>query len=232
MSAIYKITNLVNGKFYIGSSVRVRIRFYEHRHDLRKGIHHCEHLQRAWDKYGAESFRFEVVETIERDGDLTAAEERWLAEHHGKPYCYNIGRVPGAAFLGRKHTDAAKAKVSKAQKGKKHRLGHTNSPEHRARISASNKGRKLSQEQIEKHRQRMFGTSYAKGRVVSHAQRALFFKRVTEITSGLEFESVLAAATHFGIQRSSVSRMLGLDKPLRWGRHRGLHFRYLPPSPE
>ena len=227
MSAIYKITNLVNGKFYVGSSVRPRTRFGEHRRTLRTGEHHCGHLQRAWNKYGEANFRFEVVEHV--DGDLAAAEERWLAEHHGKPYCYNIGRVPGAAFLGRKHTAAAKAKVSKAQKGKQHRLGHTNSPEHRARISAAMKGKKKSQEHVEKIRQRMIGTAYAKGHTVSAEVRALTAKRVAEITSGTEFASVAAAAAHYGIERPNLIRTLRNGGIVKRGPHAGLHFRYLPP---
>lgn len=229
MSVIYKITNALNGHFYVGSSVNVRARFWQHRSELQKGIHHCQHLQRAWNKYGEDNFGFEIVEQVGTDQDLAATEERWLAEHHGKPHCYNTGRVPGAAFLGRTHTDEAKAKVSAAQKGKRHRLGHTNSPEHRRRISEANKGRKVSPERVEQFRQLITGNSYAKGRVVGYAQRALFFKRVAEVTSGLEFESVLAAASHFGMQRSSVSRMLALDTPMKRGPHAGLYFRYLPP---
>lgn len=228
MSAVYNITNTVNGNFYIGSSVRVRIRFYEHRHDLRKGIHHCAHLQRAWNKYGETNFRFEVVEQVE--GDLLAAEDRWLAEHHGKPHCYNTGRVPGAAFLGRKHTDEAKAKVSKAQKERPRKRGYKLTPETRARMSAAAKGKKKSPEHAEKIRQRMLGTSYAKGRVVTDEQRAAMGKAVAELTTGLEFITVADAAKHFGIERPNLIRTLRNGGLVKRGPHAGLHFRYLPPA--
>lgn len=279
MTAIYKIRNLINGKFYVGSSVDVRVRFQTHRRNLRKGKHHCQPLQRAWDKYGEECFKFEVVEKVATPDDLFTAENRWLDEHHGKPYCYNLSKCADAFmrgmkfsdehkakisaavtgnksskgykrtpeeceiirqrargrknFLGRKHTEESKAKMSEASKGKQRRLGHTNSPEHRARISAANKWRKLSSEHAEKIRQRMIGTSYAKGRIVTAEMKARFEKPVVEVTTGLTFQSVNAAAEHFGMNRPNISRTLKNDAPLKRGPKKGLHFRYaLPQSPE
>lgn len=117
MLAVYKITNLTNGKIYVGSSVNVLSRFKNHRYDLRKGRHHCVPLQRAWVKYGEDSFKFEVLEEVESPDDLYVAENLLLDEHYGKPHCYNTGTRAGAAFLGRTHTDEAKQKVSDALKG-------------------------------------------------------------------------------------------------------------------
>lgn len=226
MLAVYKISNVANGKFYVGSSVNVRVRFQTHRRELRKGTHHCEPLQRAWDKYGEDRFKFEVVERLASPDELLAAENILLIEHHGQAYCYNVGTRAGAAMTGRTHADAAKAKVSKAQKGKQHRLGHTNTPEHRQRISAAMAGKKKSPEHVEKIRQRMIGTSYAKGRVVTEAMRALLARPVVEIVAALKFPSVRAAADHFGLGRANVIRALRNDAPLKRGPKKGLHFRY------
>jgi len=38
---------------------------------------------------------------IEDAAKLWEAEERWLTEHFGKPYCYNAGRSPDAPMRGR-----------------------------------------------------------------------------------------------------------------------------------
>lgn len=62
---IYKITNLINNKFYIGSSSDLKKRLYEHRRELNLGVHANKHLQSAWNKYGEENFKFEIIETIE-----------------------------------------------------------------------------------------------------------------------------------------------------------------------
>lgn len=60
---IYKIVNKVNGKFYIGSTIRKKhIRKYEHLSQLRKRIHTNSHLQSAFNKYGEPNFEFLIVE--------------------------------------------------------------------------------------------------------------------------------------------------------------------------
>lgn len=59
---IYRIFNILTGDFYIGSSVNIIKRFSIHKSALFKGLHHNKHLQSAWNKYGDENFKFEVIE--------------------------------------------------------------------------------------------------------------------------------------------------------------------------
>lgn len=98
---IYKIRNVVNGKFYVGSTTNTRERFRNHRKMLRGNRHHCRHLQASWNKYGEDCFKFEVQEVVEDAAKLWEAEERWLVEHFGQGYCYNSGRAPEAPMRGR-----------------------------------------------------------------------------------------------------------------------------------
>ena len=46
MIGIYKIENKVNGKVYIGQSIDINTRWYNHRKELNGNRHHNEHLQR------------------------------------------------------------------------------------------------------------------------------------------------------------------------------------------
>ena len=125
-NVIYKIRNVVNGKFYVGSAKDTRVRFRQHRKLLRKGTHHCKHLQAAWSKYGEDVFKFEVVERLSSWEELEPAEDRWLLEHVGQPYCYNSGRSArapwrgasgaGTPFYGHKHTSEALSALSAATK--------------------------------------------------------------------------------------------------------------------
>lgn len=46
-SGIYKITNVVNNKIYIGSACNIMQRFSNHKSSLRKGKHHSIYLQRS-----------------------------------------------------------------------------------------------------------------------------------------------------------------------------------------
>ncbi len=101
-NVIYKIRNVVNGKFYVGSAADTRTRFRQHRKLLRKGKHHCKHLQNSWNKHGEDVFKFEIIENVESRDKLEAAEDAWLAEHVGKKYCYNTGRSAKAPWRGTK----------------------------------------------------------------------------------------------------------------------------------
>lgn len=64
-SGIYKITNTVNGKFYIGSSKKIEERWDWHKQYLNGKYHINPKLQHAWDFYGEEKFIFEIVEEVE-----------------------------------------------------------------------------------------------------------------------------------------------------------------------
>ena len=97
---IYKIINLTNGKFYVGSTVDYKDRFKCHRARLRKDRHHSKHLQAAWNKYGEDNFLFKVIESIPEGESLQAAEDVWLIEHVGKDNCYNTGMRSGAPWRG------------------------------------------------------------------------------------------------------------------------------------
>ena len=59
---IYKITNLVNGKIYIGSSKDIKYRWSQHKTQLRGTMHGNTYLQNAWNKYNEENFKFEIIE--------------------------------------------------------------------------------------------------------------------------------------------------------------------------
>lgn len=64
MIGIYKITNLVNGKCYIGQSTNIKKRWSAHKSDAfnKKSVTYHYPLYRAFRKYGIEHFSFEVLE--------------------------------------------------------------------------------------------------------------------------------------------------------------------------
>lgn len=64
---VYKITNITNGDFYIGSSINIEKRKYVHFYQLDKNIHHNKYFQRAYNKYKKDNFIFELVEECEEN---------------------------------------------------------------------------------------------------------------------------------------------------------------------
>lgn len=57
-SGIYKITNKVNGKLYIGSTNNFSTRWRNHKHNLLKNKHCNRYLQSSVNKYGLANFEF------------------------------------------------------------------------------------------------------------------------------------------------------------------------------
>lgn len=100
MACIYKITNLINGKFYIGSTIRpVYIRKYEHFSELRKGKHCNKYLQNSFNKYGEVNFKFEILERVEFTKETSRLEMGKLIVNLESEYVktlnpeYNIDRI-------------------------------------------------------------------------------------------------------------------------------------------
>lgn len=87
---IYKIENAVDGKVYIGQTVRnYKRRMYEHIRKLRKGYHDNCFLQNAWNKYGEKAFIFStVVESCIED--LDDLEVKWISFYKEKGLSYNL----------------------------------------------------------------------------------------------------------------------------------------------
>lgn len=77
-SAIYVITNKVNGKAYVGSAVNVERRLRMHKWALENAVHVNKHLQRSWDKYGGGEFDFNVLELVEEQRSLVEREQHWI----------------------------------------------------------------------------------------------------------------------------------------------------------
>lgn len=75
--AIYVIRNILNGKVYVGSSLKVLARMVAHKHGLNRKTHRNVYLQNAWDKHGSEGFSWEIVERC-TEGNRLEREQAWI----------------------------------------------------------------------------------------------------------------------------------------------------------
>lgn len=87
-SGIYKITNAVTNKFYIGSTKNIDKRWYDHKRELSLNIHINPKLQHSWNYHGQDKFLFEMIEEVEED-KLIEREQHYLDTL--KPYERDIG---------------------------------------------------------------------------------------------------------------------------------------------
>lgn len=95
MIGIYEIENTISYKKYIGSSFNIEKRFYRHKNNLKSGKHANIHLQREYDKYGLESFTFNILEECSKE-DIKQIEQKYLNKIFEIDNCfllyYNIGK--------------------------------------------------------------------------------------------------------------------------------------------
>lgn len=77
VSGVYKITCFKNNRIYIGSSITLTERFKRHKDSLNGGTHVNYHLQRAWNKYGEDQFKFEIIEYCNKE-DCIKREQYYL----------------------------------------------------------------------------------------------------------------------------------------------------------
>jgi len=151
---IYKITNTINGKIYIGqTSKSVEQRWREHCLDAsRKGPARSA-IHAAIRKYGPDKFSIQEVTSCATQEELNLAEVHYIKELQANwaYFGYNLaegGYRPGHSEATRKrmsasqklvkhkpHTETTKARMSAAHKG----IIFTE--EHKAKLSAARKGR-------------------------------------------------------------------------------------------
>jgi group I intron endonuclease len=92
---IYEINNTENEKRYIGSTSQWKRRKYEHTYLLEQDEHGNNHLQNAWNKYGADAFEFSIIE----ETDQQFAEEQNYLDEAEWSNLYNISKQAGGGDI-------------------------------------------------------------------------------------------------------------------------------------
>lgn len=140
MYCIYRITNLINGKTYIGQH-----KYKETPYDDYMGSGMT--LNKAYKKYGMDNFTKDIIVANIKDKEtIDKLEIKYIAferESNGNG-CYNIdkggqggyiGEVCRKAWKGKHHTEETKRKLSELHKG------IALSEEHKRKLSEAHKGK-------------------------------------------------------------------------------------------
>ena len=117
---IYKITNTINGKCYIGQSLYLKKRIK--RHLTYKSHKDNLALYKAFDKYGVDKFTIEILETIDTEkcdnikSELDILEISYIKKYNSYISGYNKTIGGDAGITGYKFTEEQRRKVSEHQK--------------------------------------------------------------------------------------------------------------------
>lgn len=235
---VYRIRNIVSGRFYIGSSENIYRRFESHRRQLKSGTHKNKILQASWNKHGADAFKFEVLHKVPLE-DLRSVERSMLTMLCSHPLNCNMhDETYVFPRTGHKHTDEAKAKISakvqlalaeghdskfipaeetrkkmsESMKGNQNAKDHVRTEEHQRKLSEANKGNK-----------NFLGKNHS---VESRAKMGRAIIATAPDGSELKYPTITELRKDLGMTPPTVNRALKSGQPLKRGRMSGWRFAY------
>jgi len=131
---IYKLVNKVTGQCYVGQSQRAKKRIKEHFRLLRQNKHTNQHLQNAYNKYGAEAFYGEIEIECTDLAELDRLEESFLQGHawFDEKTVYNIADFAKAPMRGKTHSEETRERI---RLGRRATTFDYQNPEYRATLS-------------------------------------------------------------------------------------------------
>jgi group I intron endonuclease len=167
MYYLYRITDTLNNKVYIGQSNKENERWRQHKWFARQD-EPIQYIHRAMAKYGVENFSYEVIAMCQTQEAADETESLLIQQYdsRNKELGYNV--APGGdhawnaglpseqqPMYGKHHTEESKQKISISNTGVKHPkhtdewkqkssqllTGHPVSIETKLKISASQKGK-------------------------------------------------------------------------------------------
>lgn len=186
---VYKITNKVTNKIYIGitnqgSGARYRHHWYESRIGEPSPIH------RSMAKYGEDNFTLEIIDFADTYDELKEKEKYWIKQYNStdKSIGYNLTEGGDGTF-GRKHSEETKDKIRQKALGRK--------------VSEETK-RKMSETRLgkcsDKQREHLLKLTVGQSKKI--------YQYDTDFNLIGEYNSIKEASKITGIDRNTIGRQL------------------------
>jgi group I intron endonuclease len=87
---VYKISNAEGGRYYIGYSKDINKRFTKHKSGLKNNKHQNIFMQRAYNKYGLDEFKFEIIHKFDTVDEAKSKELEYLENMDIRKELYNL----------------------------------------------------------------------------------------------------------------------------------------------
>ena len=105
---VYKISNTLSGRYYIGYSTNIYRRFCAHRNKLKQKCHDNIFLQRAYNLDGEDKFLYEIIHTCDTEEEAKEIELKYLTNLSIREYLYNLNFNNSGGDLLSNHPDKDK----------------------------------------------------------------------------------------------------------------------------
>ena len=114
---VYKISNTLSGRYYIGYSTNINRRFTVHRNKLKQNYHDNIFLQRAYNLDGEDKFVYEIIHICDTEEDAKEIELQYLTDLSIREELYNLNFNNSGGDLLTHHPDKEKIreKILKSQ---------------------------------------------------------------------------------------------------------------------
>ena len=219
MYTVYKHTNKLNNKVYIGITSQ--------KPETRWGVNGINyksspHFYLAIQKYGWDNFEHEILFTDLTKEDACLKEQELIKFYNSMDKEFGYNQTSGGECC--VMSDESKLKLSQALIGNKNGVGHPCSDEKKQKISNAQKGRKLTEEHKDKlskaASKRHIPCSESKKKSLSQnypKKRKIYCEELDVV-----FESVQECSRQLDIPATNISKLCnGRGKTLK-----GYHLRY------
>jgi group I intron endonuclease len=105
---VYKISNTLSGRYYIGYSTNINTRFTVHRSKLKKNCHDNIFLQRAYNFDGEDKFIYEIIHICGTEEEAKEVELKYLSDLAIRNKLYNLNFNNSGGDLMTNHPDKEK----------------------------------------------------------------------------------------------------------------------------
>lgn len=239
---VYKATNKINGKVYIGQTVYT-LEKRKKEHEKAGKYKYCNGIfDKAIQKYGKENFDWEIIDTAKSIDELNKKESYYILLYHATDLSlgYNLKNTGENSFL----SDDTKKKIGDAQRGElNHMFGKTgkDNPQSKriknitddilydsinecarcekvnfSHLAAVCRGNRVS------HNGKVYRFINENGEIVTPENPAsIKAKRIRNVETGEIFYTMIEAAKKYGINKANLSK--ACKKGSRSG---GFHWEY------
>jgi group I intron endonuclease len=172
---VYKISNTLSGRYYIGYSTNINKRFSVHRNKLKKNCHDNIFLQRAYNLDGEDKFIYEIIHICGTEEEAKEIELQYLTNLSIRQYLYNLNFNNSGGDLLTQHPNKEKIR-EKIFKSHAETISKMSSEERKKKFGKCGEkngmyGKTHTEEVKQLNSKMMMGNTYCKGKKASEETR-------------------------------------------------------------